>query len=215
MALDFTIPELFELLFGYRSTAFDPEFDKMPGRKVEGAHRAPYYAIDANGQEYYLPVIVNVGTDRIPGTQTSYAEYLGRKNQDGSYNGEWYLPYPVVSVRSNKTIIDTPLTERQGVVSELININGFSFTIKGLMIGQNGEFPEEDYATIHRLYKIGKPIRITNVITDVHLVDADRAGSLEVTIRDLDCPGIPGVGHVRGYSMTMTSNEPFNLIDIS
>jgi hypothetical protein len=197
MQINLDISVLYQKLFG-PTNAFDPEFATLPAKNEN------FYGVDRQGYEYYLPVNI-----QVPNTK---AEQLGVRDADGAFNGRWTLPYPVIAARSNKTIIDTALTERSGLVSELINVDGWRFVIKGVLIGIGNEFPEEDFAILTRLYQLNVPIRMFNGMSDI-LMQA--SGSDEVVIRSLDFMPMPGVQHVRGYVMELTSNEPFNLLDIS
>ena len=221
MEIHFNISALFEQVWGYKSSAFDPKAGKVTGdnvftrTEVGKVAQSPYYAKDVNGREYYLPIEVQVGFDKIPGTETTYAEALGIQNQDGSYTGRWNLPYPVMSATNKKLVIDTPLTERRGFVSEYINTEAWRISVKGLVIGKGNEYPEADVATLIRLYNMNIPIKVNNVVSDMLLLSPDNTGSDLVTIRSLNFPGREGVKHVRAYELELVSEAPFNLIDIS
>jgi hypothetical protein len=203
MSIDLSISTLFERAFGYKSAAFEPKVKPVrgivAGKRTETASAlgSPYYA-KADGREYYLPVKI------------SYGE--GNEGRLNTFN----LPYPVVSIRSSKTFVDTALTERNGTVTELINIRGYEITIRGLMINTlANELPEFQMALLRDLYEQNKPISINSVKTDIFLLRTSRKGSDKVSIRDIDFPEISGVKNVQPYFLQMISEEPFNLIDIS
>lgn len=215
-----SLAELFYEAWGYRTSAFDGQGDVKPvqgykeGSRTElGRHGSPYYAKDALGREYYMPVEVQVGNDIIPGTNTTYAEALGVRNADGSTTGRWQLPYPVISASMNINVVDTQLTERNGMVSELISSPGYRIKIRGFMINKSNEFPEDDYDTLKRLVSLGIPFRINNPMTDILL--ADNGPDKLVTIRGVNFPERPGVKHVKPYELDLMAEVPFNLIDIS
>jgi hypothetical protein len=214
MAIDLSLGQLFTEAWGYRTAAFEPTFDGVlgdtPFTRVEAGKLAgsPYYATDVLGNEYYLPVEVQVGNDN--------AEAFGLRNSDGALAGRWNLPYPILSINSRKRIIKTELTERNGPVMELVNIGGYEIVIKGFLINQtSNEFPEDDFTTLMRLYKLNTVLRINNPVTDIALMGPDNNGSDEVVIESLTFPEHGGVKHVRPYELRLCSNEPFNLIDIS
>lgn len=206
MSINLSIAGLFEEVFGYKGPAFEPELDTVPARETEGKYGAPYYAEGLKGREYYMPVEVHVGSDN--------AEALGAVNNDGSTTGRWRLPYPLVSVSNTVNIVDTPLTERRGMVSEFINVGGWRIMIRGFLIGAGGNFPEKDFETLTRLFALGKVVRISSVITDVLLLRPERGGTDEVVVRNIEVPGLPGVPGVRPYTLELVSNEPFNLTSI-
>src|SRR4051812_38452355 len=113
--ISFRLAELFEKTFGYKTKAFEPKFEHVTGdgnnltdRKEQGASGSAYYATDAFGTEYYMPVTI------------SYTE-----DDEAGIVKKWTLPYPVITISSKKTIIETALTERRGTVKELINIQDY------------------------------------------------------------------------------------------
>ncbi len=205
--VNLSIAGLFERVFGYKSSAFEPKFQKLPQKKETGEYGSPYWGIGENGLEYYMPVEINVGSDR--------AAQLGLTNADGSTTGRWQLPYPVVSVSNEARIIDTVLTERRGFVSEFINTAGWRISVKGFLIGTNNEFPERDFKIMSKVFTVGAVMQMRSALTDILLLDKSRLGSDEVVVRSVDMPGVPGVQNVRAYTLEFTANEPFNLIDIS
>jgi hypothetical protein len=218
--ISLSLADLFEQTFGYRTQAFDPQFKHVTGfgnslsdRKEQGISGSPYYANDARGNEYYLPVTItypDVSTlpDPPPGLLFS-----GDDNSFAVFK-KWNLPYPVVSISSKKTIIETPLTERRGTVKELINIQDYEIVIKGFMIGNTNEFPEEDVTMLRTLYEQNSVLSIQCPLTDVFLIRPDRNGSDKVVISALQFPPVTGIKNVRPYELHMVSDESFNLITI-
>jgi hypothetical protein len=208
---DLSISSLFAKIFGYQSDAFEPDIPKLPTRKTTGKYGSPLYAHDdVTGREYYLPMQVEVGNDVMPGTNTTYAAYLGF---DGS--GKWNLPHPVVSASRRKLIIRTPLTERQGSVKEVISSEDWQITVRGVLIGANGEMPEEQMDILTRLDGMTEAVTIHNAITDILLMKPERKGSKQVVINNLQWHDAQGIQGVRGYELQMESDMPFNLIEFS
>lgn len=197
---NFDLPTLFQQTFGYRSRAFEPDFDPADRETSQTAQSAllgsSYYSTDMLSREYYMPVTVvyNSGT--------------------GSAS-EWKLPHPVVAISSRKTIIETPLTERRGTVKELINVQDYDIVIKGFIINASNEFPEQDVTTLRNIYEINEPISIKCPVTDIFLLRPDRKGSDKVVIKELKFLPVAGVKNIRPYELHMVSDEPFNLNQVS
>ena len=211
-AITFSIADLFEKAFGYKTQAFAPDFNTVPGRDTQsglsraeyGAHGSPYYAEDALGREYFLPVKI------------IYPDIGNELNAtDPGAQREWMLPYPVISVTTKKTIVETALTERRGTVKEIVNIQDYEIIIKGFIVGNDNEFPEQEITTLRSVYELNAPVSIQCPLTDIFLLRPDRSGSDQAVIRELKFPALPGVKHVRPYELSMVSDEPFNLISIS
>lgn len=187
-------------------TGFRTEYGKIGS--------SPYYA-KVGDREYYMPLEIQVGTDKIPNTKTTYAQALGVTDSKGTYIGRWRLPFPVMSADLIAHVIDTELTERNGMVSELINLSGYRIKIRGLLVNQNAnEFPEDDYNTLTKLASLNTPITLHNVRTDILFMNSGNVNK-QVTIRGLHFPERPGVKHVQPYELDMVTEMEFNLVDIS
>ena len=215
--ISFSLGELFEQTFGYKTKAFDPQFSpvtsvKAPQRKEQSTQGSSYYAKNAAGKEYYMPVTLTYpDTTPLPATNNSFSP----SDESLTILKKWNLPYPVISITCKKTIVETVLTERRGTVKELINIQDYEIVIKGFIIGANGEFPEGEIATLRTIYEQNVPLSIQCPLTDVFLLRPDRKGSDQVVITSLSFPPISGVKNMKSYELHMVSDEPFNLITIS
>lgn len=199
--VNLSLANLFEAAFGYRSTAFDPQFTDVVGAQDDDRNTqkvsqtgAKYWGY-ANGREYYMPVTV---------------EYIGA---DGGKK-ELVLSYPIISVSARKLIIETPLTERRGTVKEIINIADYDINIRGFMISGTKEYPEADVQALRDLWETNTAVRINSVLTDLLLLGADRKGSDKVVIKEMLLPEMKGVNHVQAYQLSLVSDAPFNLIEI-
>jgi len=187
--------------------------DVVNKRKTQGKYGSAYY--QDNNTAIYMPVEVVVGNDVIPGTSSTYAEAFGVTDQSGNYTGRWWLPNPIMSIDLNVHVVDTELTERNGMVSELINIGGYKMNITGFLVNSTAnEFPEDEYDTLNRLANLRVPFKINSVKTDIIFMDSGNTDKT-VTIRNLRFPKRPGVKHVQEYELELWSEIPFNLIDIS
>ena len=203
----FNLADLFEQTFGYKTSAFAPEFAPVAGehmstRTEQGFHGSPYYAQDQLGVEYFMPVTL------------TYSDTNAETESSPTLLKKWNLPFPVASITSRKTIVETSLTERRGTVKELINIQDYEIVIKGFIIGNNDEFPENDVTALRTIYEQNTALSIQCPLTDTFLLRPDRSGSDQVVIQAIKFPAITGVKNVRAYELHMLSDEPFNLISI-
>jgi Domain of unknown function (DUF6046) len=172
----FEIEKLFNEAFGYNSKAF--EFAKKVPNAQYAKLGSAYYAKDAKGREYYLPVML----------------------------GGVQLPYPVISIRSSKTIVDTPMVERDGSVYEGISMDDYMITIRGVMVGANNSFPEDDITKLKELWEKKESVQIRNVLTDIFL-----KGENKVIIKSLELGEMGGTKHVRSYQMELVSDMELEL----
>jgi len=216
--ISISLSALFEKAFGYKTKAFEPRFahvvgdgDSQSGRKEQGSAGSPYYANDALGTEYFMPVTISYPDVSAPSNPPPGATST---NNSFSAQKKWNLPYPVVSIESRKTIVETAMTERRGTVKELINIKDYEITIKGFLIASTHEFPEQDVTTLRNIYEQNMALSIQCPLTDIFLLRPDRTGSDQVIISELKFPAIQGVKNVRPYELKLLSDAPFNLISI-
>ena len=219
--ISFNIADIFEQTFGYKTTAFEPEFLPVAADgsinystgKLFSGHTGKYYANDALGREYYMPVTITYDDESGAGNN-------GTLTSDAGAGGvgilkDWNLPYPIISVSSRKTIVETLLTERRGTVKELINIRDYEIIVKGFIIGSSNEFPEHDVTTLRTIYEQNAALSIKCPLTDIFLLRPGRQGSDQVVIRELSFPAMKGVKNIRPYELRMVSDEPFNLTSIT
>jgi len=210
--ISLSLADLFEQAFGYKTRAFEPKFQKANKRGQEqGKAGAPFYAKNAQGQEYFMPVTIS-----YPDTGAAASPPAGVTTDARSFTSKksWQLPYPVISVESSKTIVRTQLTERRGTVKELINIADYQITIKGLILGES-EFPETVISTLRDIYERNTPLSIQCPLTDIFLLRPDRSGSDQVVISELKLPAAGSSESVRPYELKLISDEIFNLISIT
>lgn len=203
--INLNLADLFQQAFGYNTDAFDPQFDKTVNSKQSaGSAGTPFYAVSDLGVEYFMPVTL---------VYSAGSTSAGSTTQQTQKSVE--LPYPIISISAKKTIVDTPMTERNGTVKELISARDLEITVKGFAIGKRNEFPEAQIAAIETLYEQQDALSIQCALTDIFLVRSDRSGSDNVVITELSFPEIEGVTNIRPYELKMVSDEPFNLISIS
>jgi hypothetical protein len=212
--ITFSLADIFERTFGYKTSAFEPEFSEVqgnrsPGRKEQGALGSPYYSTDAFGKEYYMPVTIKY-PDSGKASQQNGSDGVG-----SGVLKKWDLPYPVISLSSRKNIVETTLTERRGTVKELINIEDYEITIRGFIIAKENEFPESEVTTLRNIYEQNVALSIQSPLTDIFLLRPDRSGNDQVVIKELKFHEVSGVKNVRPYELRMVSDEPFNLVSIS
>lgn len=179
------IPSLYSMAFNYNSKAF--EFEQQPTRKELSDLGSAYYSIDEiTGREYYMPV----------------------------WLGDVELWHPVINVVDcRKQIIDTPLVETKGTVKEIINIDDYQIVIRGVILNNRQEFPEQQVKTLRQLYERNEALSIINAITDLFLVTSDRKGFDKVIIKDMRVLPIQGVKNSVGYELNIFSDVIFTLIE--
>ena len=143
--------------------------------------RADFFARGLHGRPYFMPVTL----------------------------GKVELPNPVIRVTNRKTIVETALVGRKGfgTVKELIGQEDYKINIKGIIVTENNNYPEDEIKKIHELYTQNTALRITSALTNLLLGEG-----ANVVITDLTWPEISGIQNVKTYEMNLISDSPFDLI---
>ena len=194
------ITALFNDVFGTPASAFDPKVAQVLGdmpnyQAKQGVYGSDMYGTDDFGRQVYLPVTI-IYTD-ASGNQVTYE-----------------LPYPVIEIKGGKHIVDTELTERRGMVSELISTKSFEISIKGFLINTSSdELPEDELMAFRDFVECDAPVSIKCPLTDIWLLRPDRSGTDLVTVRNFELPYVIGVKSVWAYTIELRSEEPFSLIE--
>lgn len=137
------LKQLFSKTFGYEPTA-DFTIENAAARVETSLLGQPYYAEDAFGREFFLPIKLN--------------DYL--------------VPFALISVTPKKTIVETPMPQRGGSVNEIVTIDDYVFDIKGMLVSTDNQFPEQQMMDMHDIFKINASITLRSVISDIFLSGA-------------------------------------------
>jgi hypothetical protein len=125
-----------------------------------------------------------------------------------------YLPYTVVKITGKKTIIETAVAERRGTVKEQFNIDDYSISVKGFLIGEDRQWPEAQLEQLRSLYEKGSAVTMDNALTNIFLTDPSLSNDEQrrVVIKDLDIAEVTGGRiHVRPFSFNISSDCVFTL----
>ncbi len=125
-----------------------------------------------------------------------------------------YMPFVVVKISGSKTIIETPLSERQGSVKEQFNIDDYKIDLKGFLIGADRKFPESEVDILRKLHETKKAVTIDNAITNIFLTNPTLPPDEQrrVVVYGFDMPDVSaGRDHVRPFSLSLKSDTVFTL----
>lgn len=115
---------------------------------------------------------------------------------------------PSLIVNSRKNIIETALagSARRGTVKELISIEDWSVTIRGVAINYGSKlvYPEDIVKDLRDLYERNESLEIMCALTNL-------LGIYRLVIREFDLPEMIGIQHAQAYQFICTSDEDFIL----
>lgn len=137
--------------------------------------------------------------EKVPQAKTQAGLDLTIKNNFGKdifaplqfyKNSENYLQISCATVRvsSKKTIVKTAVSERNGTVKEQFNVGDYQFTIKGVLIGTNNQFPEEKISKLREIYETVETVELYNAFTELFMNKESR----KISIESLDFPDVKG-----------------------
>ena len=90
-------------------------------------------------------------------------------------------------ITSKKTIIRTAVSERKGTVKEEFNIGDYIFTITGVLIGWDRQFPSDQIVMLRTIYEADKPVELRNALGELFLEK-----SIRVAVESLEFPDHAG-----------------------
>lgn len=185
----------------------------------------PYHVADLQSVSDDAKELFNINRKTTEGTFTAKGSLLKEQFQGVEvwlpvrfFDGPsllMHLPFCVVKISGNKTIVETPLSERVGSVKEQFNINDYSISIKGFLIDENREFPEAQLEKLRTLYEKKSAVTLDNALTNIYLTNPELSQDEQrrVVIYDLDIAEVAGGRlHVRPFTLNLKSDTVFNLI---
>jgi hypothetical protein len=178
----FDLNSMFSSMFGYSPGKIKIDPKDVTIKSGDGKYGS-YYAKDVMGRDVFMPVTL----------------------------GSLFMPYVWLNISGSKRLVETPMTERRGSVHELINMEDYKISIKGLLIGHNGQFPEKDVEDLKTLWERQEAVSIKCVLTDIFLLSTEHGGQDKVIITNLSFAENPGVEHVRGFSFDLVTDQEFEL----
>lgn len=144
-----------------------------------------YRYINLRGVEVYMPVWLSTN-------ENNALEYM--------------LPNAVMSLTSKANIVVTPLVNRDGTVKEEISLDDWEIRIRGVMVGEGSNYPEQEVQTLVNWYTTRASFYIQNVRTAIALTDREK-----VVITDLNLPELRGFENVQPYEIKLISDKDFSL----
>jgi hypothetical protein len=178
--MEINLKDIFRNSFGYEAP---PAFSiqQAPRRVTKSLLGQQYYNNaddDFYGREFFLPVRLD--------------DYL--------------LPFAVMSMTWKKVFVTTHMPERGGSVHELISIDDYEFNIKGLLINETGNFPEQQIIHLHQVFSMNASIRLRSALSAIVLKKEEL-----VIVKEVKWPATAGVESVKAFDINVESDQIFEL----
>lgn len=151
-------------------------------RKTENLYGQPYYQKDMLGQEVFCPMTIDV---------------------DGK---DYFFPYTVMGFSRALVTVETEMTELGGSIDEIISLSDFAITMRGFLMGQYGQFPDDEITMLNDVMEAAKVVRLKSAYSDLYLRRNDN-----ILIKKMDAPETTGVIGVRPFALQAKSSNIFTL----
>lgn len=178
----FTLNDLFAKQFGYTPQTIEVPKESVRKKSTTGKYGS-YYAKDLQGRDVFMPMTL----------------------------GGLFLPYVWFNISGTKRYVETDLTERRGSVTEYVSMNDYRMSVKGLLIGHDGSFPEKDVEDLKTLWERAEALEIKCILTDIFLLTNEHGGQDKVLMQNFNLAENPGVEHVRGFTFDLKTDQQFEL----
>lgn len=119
---------------------------------------------------------------------------------------DYVFPFCVIGFKRTKTIIETEMTELNDTVDEIIGNKPWEISIKGFVIGQYDQFPDDQLQILDTIFEFNQTCRLKSAVSDIFLHSNDN-----ILIRSLEIPEKPKVIGVRDFQFTAKSSGIFTL----
>lgn len=214
---EFDLKEIFKSVWGYTAPPFlfgledavrkkinssaneqssEFQFGTGVGRREYNIRGTLFYTEGKNGSEVFLPM------------------WLIKSSGE-----KMLLPNTVSSMTCKKTIVETPLVNRMGTVKELISIDDWEINVKGIIVSDDYDYPDQAVSNLHALFLINEPLGIDNARVSLIFVpdDESRARGAQdietVVIRSIHFPELKGMKNVQPFEMNLVSDYNFSLYE--
>lgn len=197
--INFDISSLFRQAFGVgRGIPFDPGQVQEPEIRHELDFPDSPIVGDATETEF-VQVRSSLNASLPDGRQIFMPMQLG---------GVLLPNEPSIAVSSRKNIVETALagSTRRGTVKELISIEDWQITIRGIAINFESKliYPEDQVKSLRDLYERNEALEVKCALTNL-------LGIYRLVITGFELPEMIGIQHAQAYQFTCVSDEDFLL----
>ena len=200
----FNIIDLYQRVFGYKGIPY-PAGDLSPNLDPRGKVNALISGTKFSDQSGAIEPFQLQG-DFNPNSDNGVRLFMPIKLDGIQLQNE-----PLVELRGKNMIKRTELTgehregvtNKRGTVKELINIDDYKITIRGIVINdESEEYPEAAMRQIRKIVEARRSVSIECQLTNIFNITL-------MAIEDHSYPAVPGLQHAQGYEIVGDSDEDF------
>ena len=118
----------------------------------------------------------------------------------------YLLQNTIISAQTKKTIVETALVGRKGTVKELISAEDWQFSVKGIIVSPDNNYPEDEVVKLTELYEKNKALKINNALAAILLKNNEKVVITSLNLLDVKHP------NVQAFDMQLISDDDFEII---
>jgi len=196
------LQKIFKDTWGYVGLPF-PEIMVKTIVGIPQRYRAGNYKFDYQYAHIYSQQGVSIRTGSEKNIEIFMPIWLSEMDRDAM---QYLLPNTTMSLMSKKNIVTTTLVNRDGTVKEEISLGDWEIDIKGVLVGKDNFYPDEEKQTLVNWYKKKRTFNIQNARTAVCLGENEK-----IVITELRFPEIRGFENTQPYELKLLSDVEFSL----
>ncbi len=116
------------------------------------------------------------------------------------------LPNAFINISGQKTIVETPMTDFEGTVKEIINNQDYNIKLIFTAINSDGSYPEEWLYTVRELYKLKQILTLDCAVSDAFIQPKDN-----VVITSLNVAEMQGIENAQVFELNLKSDTYMEL----
>jgi len=196
------LQKIFKDTWGYIGLPF-PEIITKVITGIPQRYRADNYKFDYQYVHVLSQKGVSIRTGSEKGIEIFMPVWLSRTDRDAMH---YLLPNTTMNITSKKNIVITNLVNRDGTVKEEISLGDWEIGIRGVLVGKDNVYPDEEKQTLVDWYKEKRTFSIQNARTTICLSENEK-----VVITELRFPEIRGYENTQPYELKLLSDVEFSL----
>jgi hypothetical protein len=196
------LQRIFKDSWGYIGLPF-PEVMAKVIVGIPQKYRAAQYKFDYQSPQCYSQQGVSIRTDSEKDIEIFMPIWLSDADRNAM---EYLLPNTTMSLMNRKNIVTTTLVNRDGTVKEEISLGDWEINIRGILVGKENFYPDEEKQMLVSWYKEKKTFNIQNARTTICLGEDKK-----IVITELNFPEIKGYENTQPYELKLLSDVEFSL----
>lgn len=143
------------------------------------------------------------------GNETAEYSYLGTPVFDVLYldteGDNLRIDTVLIELNRPKNIVKTSIQGIDGTVKEFISDGDYQISIKGMIVGESSDFPEDDIATLRDILDKKVSIRVTSKFMNLFKID-------DIVIVDRTFKQVEGFENIQMFEIQALSDKAIELI---